>query len=234
VIDSARRAYDSDPAHYGTFDKVKVACLETLMLRVPPRGGIGDTSADSILAGTLYTRGTATDQHGNEITDAGWGTNTAQSCMFDTAGHLLQDAAGNLVPNHFLPQHDSTIAGRTSTSGTRRTTRARRTASSPRRSRPRSPTTAARTRRTQVPGTRRSTRRSSPRSRRTRTARSAADDLPRRSGIADHDAGALQRATTIGNRSSYDRTAPAGNLILTGTTSNPIVIEGTVAIAATS
>lgn len=106
VVDSAKRAYDLDPEHYGTFDKVKVGSLETLMLRVPPRGRISDSSADSLLAGTLYVRGIATDQHGRPITDAGWNTNTAQSCVFDENGHLVQDASGGLIPMHFDPADD--------------------------------------------------------------------------------------------------------------------------------
>jgi hypothetical protein len=106
IVDSARRAYDTDPAHYGTFDKVKVGSLETLMLRVPARERISDSSADSLLAGTMYVRGSATDQHGVPISGPGWLTNTAQSCEFDQAGHLIQDATGGLIPQHFDPAGD--------------------------------------------------------------------------------------------------------------------------------
>jgi hypothetical protein len=103
VIDSAKRAYDLDPAHYGTFDKIKVGALESLMLRSRSRSGINDFNADSLLAGTLYVRGQATDQHGVPISNNGWNTHTARSCQFDVNGNLMQDASGNLVPQHFDP-----------------------------------------------------------------------------------------------------------------------------------
>ncbi len=111
VVDSAKRAYDLDPSHFGTFDKIKVGSLETLMLRVPTRDRISDSAADSLLAGTLYVRGSATDQHGVPITNSGWATNTAQSCAFDDIGHLMQDALGGLIPMHFSPAGDPPVAG---------------------------------------------------------------------------------------------------------------------------
>ncbi|HEV8113781.1 MAG TPA: hypothetical protein VGR31_13475 [Planctomycetota bacterium] len=103
VVDSARRAYDNDPAHFGTFDKVKVGSLETLMLRERPGGGISDQAADSLIAGTMYVRGTATNQHGDPISNSGWASLTANSCSFDALAHLLQDASGGLIPTDFVP-----------------------------------------------------------------------------------------------------------------------------------
>ncbi len=61
TIDNVDRVYNTDPTLQGTFDRVKIASLESMLLRT--------TSADSKLAGTLYTRGIVTDKAGNTITD---------------------------------------------------------------------------------------------------------------------------------------------------------------------
>jgi len=103
VIDSTQRAFDTDPAHYGTFDKVKVGSLESLMLRHLNRPGITDAYADSLIAGTVYSRGTMTDQRGVEFVAGDWPNLTARSAQFDAAGHLIQTAVGALVPNAFHP-----------------------------------------------------------------------------------------------------------------------------------
>ncbi|MFQ5607675.1 MAG: hypothetical protein ACE5GA_06990, partial [Candidatus Zixiibacteriota bacterium] len=61
TIDNVDRVYNTDITKQGEFDRVKVASLESLLLRT--------TSADSKIAGTLYTRGIVTDKKGNPITD---------------------------------------------------------------------------------------------------------------------------------------------------------------------
>lgn len=60
-IDNVDRVYNTDNSKKGTFDRVKVASLESMLLRT--------TSALSQIAGTLYTRGVVTDKAGNLITD---------------------------------------------------------------------------------------------------------------------------------------------------------------------
>ncbi|MFQ5453488.1 MAG: hypothetical protein ACE5D6_04805, partial [Candidatus Zixiibacteriota bacterium] len=61
TIDNVERVYNSDPAKEGTFDRVKIASLESMLIRT--------TSADSYVAGTVYTRGNVTDKTGNIITN---------------------------------------------------------------------------------------------------------------------------------------------------------------------
>ncbi|MEW6051830.1 MAG: PilX N-terminal domain-containing pilus assembly protein [Candidatus Zixiibacteriota bacterium] len=61
TIDNVDRTYNGDPAKQGTFDRVKVASLESMLLRT--------TSAQSYVAGTVYTRGIVTDKAGNPITN---------------------------------------------------------------------------------------------------------------------------------------------------------------------
>jgi hypothetical protein len=100
-IDTTDRVYNHDPSLYNTFDKVKVGTLESLMLRNDNRPSIGDFDADSLIAGTLYVRGSATDQSGVPVNN--WPTHTAMSCLFDTSGHIIQDDAGNITYNHFHP-----------------------------------------------------------------------------------------------------------------------------------
>jgi Tfp pilus assembly protein PilX len=60
-VDNVQRVFNSDPEKMGTFDRVKVASLESMLLRT--------TSAESQIAGTLYTRGIVTDKAGVPISN---------------------------------------------------------------------------------------------------------------------------------------------------------------------
>ena len=92
-VDSANRFYNEDPLLRGTFDRVKVGTLESLLLR---------SSAQSAIAGTLYVRGIATDKAGTPITD--WSAQTIYSAEFDKSyGHLTEDAWGNLTAGPLDP-----------------------------------------------------------------------------------------------------------------------------------
>ena len=102
VVDSAERVYNNDPSLHGTFAKVKVGTLESLMLRCDIRASIGDADADSMIAGSLYVRGSATNQAGVPITN--WGGNLAmQSAQFDANGNLIEDDWGALALTVFSP-----------------------------------------------------------------------------------------------------------------------------------
>jgi hypothetical protein len=100
-VDTTDRVYNHDPSLYNTFAKVKVGSLESLMLRNDNRPSIGDFDADSLIAGTLYVRGSATDQSGVPVNN--WSTHSALSCVFDTNGHMVQDNSGNMTYDHFHP-----------------------------------------------------------------------------------------------------------------------------------
>jgi len=103
-IDSVDRYYNLDPNLHGSFDRVKIGTLETLMVRTDQDGKTGvinDFDADSRLAGTLYVRGTATDHVGGPIAD--WSTTTLGSYAFDSSGKLLEDAFGSLTPTDMSP-----------------------------------------------------------------------------------------------------------------------------------
>ncbi len=84
-FDNVKRDYNSDPSQYGSFDRVKVAALEDLMVR--------SASADSIVAGTLYTTGTIRDNAGNPLTDLV--STTVDGYQFDSNGKIVEDASGN-------------------------------------------------------------------------------------------------------------------------------------------
>lgn len=60
-IDNVDRVFNTDPGLDGSFDRVKIASLESMLLRAD--------KADSYVAGTVYTRGIVTDKQGNPITD---------------------------------------------------------------------------------------------------------------------------------------------------------------------
>ena len=102
VVDNAERVYNLDPTLYDSFAKVKVGTLESLMLRTNNRPDITDSDADSMIAGSLYVRGTATNQNGVPI--ANWTSNVEMhSCLFDSDGHLVQDDWGGLASTVFHP-----------------------------------------------------------------------------------------------------------------------------------
>lgn len=103
-VDTTDRVYNHDPSLYGTFAKVKVGTLESLMLRNDNRPSIGDWDADSLIAGTLYVRGSATDHAGVPVNN--WSSHTATSCVFDNNGHIVQDGSGYTTYNHFQPAGD--------------------------------------------------------------------------------------------------------------------------------
>lgn len=109
VIDSAERVYNGDASQYDSFHKVKVGTLESLMLRNDGRPAIGDWDADTRIAGSLYVRGHATNQNGIPIDN--WSTHTARSCVFDSDGNLVQDGNGNLSSSQFHPAGDPPQAG---------------------------------------------------------------------------------------------------------------------------
>lgn len=110
VIDSAERYYNHDPSLAGTFDKVKVGSLESLMLRMSLRGGIGDFTSDSMIAGSLYVRGHATNQAGLPMTN--WGNPLAfHSAAFDENGNIMQNSAGGMTTTTFQPAGTPPLPG---------------------------------------------------------------------------------------------------------------------------
>ncbi len=96
-IDSADRFYNPDPARYGSFDRIRVGTLQSLLLRHDMDGNtakVNDFDADSFVAGTLYSRGIAVQQDGDPITN--WGVLSLLGYQFDAEGKILEDVWGNL------------------------------------------------------------------------------------------------------------------------------------------
>jgi hypothetical protein len=111
VIDSTDRFYNSDLAAYGSFDRVKVGTLESLMFRDDGDGRpsvLNDWDADSYIAGALHLRGELTDHNGNPVT-SNWAEKTFQSFDYDNNGHLSENGYGDLSPNPFAPGADPTL-----------------------------------------------------------------------------------------------------------------------------
>ncbi|MDZ4772957.1 MAG: hypothetical protein SGI72_07455 [Planctomycetota bacterium] len=104
VVDSAERYYNHDPNLVGTFDKVKVGTLESLMLRQNLRPGISDWNADSQIMGSLYVRGHATNHNGVPITNWGAAGLAFHSAQFDEYGNIVQNpSTGGLTTTNFSP-----------------------------------------------------------------------------------------------------------------------------------
>ena len=83
---------NTDPALYGSFNRVKVAALESLMVR----SGSDHFGAHSKVAGTVYTRGTIYNQSGYQYNASSLASSTMRSFDFSSEnGKLTQDGAGN-------------------------------------------------------------------------------------------------------------------------------------------
>lgn len=106
VIDSTDRYYNTDPNAFGTFDRVKVGTLESLMLRDnwDGRPAVTDWDADSLVGGSVYVRGSTTDHDGDLISD--WANLSFKSLAFDGSGHVHEDQWGDGSLTDFSPAGD--------------------------------------------------------------------------------------------------------------------------------
>ncbi len=105
-VDSVDRFFSTDPLAYGTFDRVKVGTLESLMLRHNMDGAMGsinDYDADSVVAGTIYTRGSVTDHAGLAFTSGDWANIKMGSFEFDSTGKIVQDGWGGTTITPLSP-----------------------------------------------------------------------------------------------------------------------------------
>lgn len=83
--------FRSDPDMHGEHDRIKVAALESLMIRTNENIG-------SRVAGTIYTRGEVYNHAGNHLSANQIANSTLRGWQFDdTNGKILQDADGNLT-----------------------------------------------------------------------------------------------------------------------------------------
>jgi len=81
---------NSDPANYNTFDRIKVASLESMLVR--------PTEADSRTAGTLYTRGRVYKPDGTQFSASDLQNSTLKSYRINSNnGKIVQDASGNMI-----------------------------------------------------------------------------------------------------------------------------------------
>jgi len=106
-VESVETFFDMPDAN-GNFKRVKVGTLESLMLRHDMdgiAGHINDGDADSTLTGTLYTRGEAVLHDGSPITN--WSDLSFLSQAFDSDGNLLPpDSWGDDPLGPFVPAGD--------------------------------------------------------------------------------------------------------------------------------
>lgn len=82
---------NSDPSLYGTFDRVKIAALESLLVRT-------GSEPDSNVAGTVYTRGEVYKPSGALYTAAELASNGFKSYEFSTEnGKIVQAGNGSMI-----------------------------------------------------------------------------------------------------------------------------------------
>ena len=80
---------NNDPENFNSFDRIKVASLESILVR---RNG-----ANSDLAGTLYTRGLVYDDKGAEYGETGLSTTSFKGYQHSQEnGKIVQDGSGNM------------------------------------------------------------------------------------------------------------------------------------------
>lgn len=80
----------NDPTMHGEHDRIKVAALESLMIRT-------NENINSRVAGTIYTRGDVYNQNGSLLSANQIANSTLRGWEFDPSnGKLLQDSDGNL------------------------------------------------------------------------------------------------------------------------------------------
>lgn len=101
-VDNVERIYGTDPD--AQYDRVKVGSLETLMLRHDADGNttdLNDFDADSFVAGTIYARGPVTDHDGTAVSN--WSDLSFLGYDFDSDGKIIEDVFGDLSLTPFSP-----------------------------------------------------------------------------------------------------------------------------------
>ncbi len=93
TIDSTDRVYAHGP---GPFERVKVGTLDQLMMR---------GNAHSQINGTLYAGGPVTDKNGVPITD--WSSSTLRGVELDADGNVVEDSSGDPVSRQMSPTDGS-------------------------------------------------------------------------------------------------------------------------------
>jgi hypothetical protein len=85
---------NTDTSKYGSFDRVKIAALESLMVRT--------NEADSFVAGTMYTRGKVYNQSGGLLSDSAIASSKFKSRAFsDQNGKITQNSSGGMTTTSF-------------------------------------------------------------------------------------------------------------------------------------
>lgn len=82
---------NNDPGNFGTFDRIKIAALESLMVRT-------GNSSNSRVAGTVYTRGKVYKPNGSLYDAAGLASTNFNGYNFNgDDGKIIQDGSGNMA-----------------------------------------------------------------------------------------------------------------------------------------
>ena len=97
-VDSVERWFNTDPDQTGTFDRVRVGSLESLVVRHDMNNKswvVDDYDADSFIAGTIYSRGLAILHDGSAIPD--WDDLSLRGYEFDSEGKIVESFGLNVV-----------------------------------------------------------------------------------------------------------------------------------------
>lgn len=87
TFDDAERYFNADASKLGSFDRVKIGTLESLQIRVD--------DAHSALFGTIHSRGSLMDSHGNPL--ASLTGSTLTGAELTTEGKLIETPEGSII-----------------------------------------------------------------------------------------------------------------------------------------
>ena len=86
---------NSTKSLYGTFDRIKVASLQNLMYR---SASSDSDNADSRVAGTVYTRGSVINSRDStSLSNSAITSSMLTTYQFDTSGHVIQNATSGAM-----------------------------------------------------------------------------------------------------------------------------------------
>ncbi|GMW00049.1 MAG: hypothetical protein AMXMBFR84_11870 [Candidatus Hydrogenedentota bacterium] len=88
-------ARNTNPSNYNSFDRIKVAALESLMIRT-------NENIHTRVAGTIYTRGTVYNQTGAQLSANSIASSTLRAFQFNnTNGKIVQNSSGAMSETSF-------------------------------------------------------------------------------------------------------------------------------------
>ncbi len=111
-VDSVERWFNTDPSLEGSFDRVRVGSLESLVVRHNMNGKtwvVDDYDSDSFVAGAIYSRGLAILHDGSAVPD--WGDMSLRGYEFDPSEKTINENTFGLTDVPLAPAGTPAVPG---------------------------------------------------------------------------------------------------------------------------